>query len=69
MAMGTCPEHDKLLVRLKFHKSDTGLWTITRMTYHATESMQTYYKAKAAHNRKHRRGGNRRKNLKTQPTA
>ena len=69
MTMGTCPEHDKLLVRLKFHKSDTGFWTITRMTYQATESMQTYYKAKAAHNRKHRRGGNRRKNLKTQPTA
>ncbi len=69
MTMGTCPEHDKLLVRLKFHKSDTGLWTITRMTYQATESMQTYYKAKAAHNRKHRRSSKRRKTIKAQPTA
>ena len=69
MTMGTCPEHDKLLVRLKFHKSDTGLWTITRMTYQATESMQSYYKAKAAHNRKHRRGGKRRTKAKAQPSA
>lgn len=69
MTMGTCPEHDKLLIRLKFHKSDTGLWTITRMTYQATESMQSYYKAKAAHNRKHRRGGKRRNKAKAQPSA
>ena len=69
MTMGTCPEHDKLLVRLKFHKSDTGFWTITRMTYQATESMQSYYKAKAAHNRKHRRGGKRRTKAKAQPSV
>ncbi len=57
MAMGVCPEHGKMLVRLKFHKADVDQWSVTRMTYEATESMQSYYKTKAAHSR--RRGRSR----------
>jgi len=62
MAMATCPEHGKMLVRLKFHKADIDQWSVTRMTYEATESMESYYKAKASHSRRRSRGKGKRRN-------
>ena len=61
MAMAACPEHGKLLVRLKFHKADIDQWSVTRMTYEATESMQSYYKTKASHSRRRGRGKGKRR--------
>ena len=61
MAMATCPEHGKMLVRLKFHKADIDQWSVTRMTYEATESMESYYKAKASHSRRRSRGKGKRR--------
>jgi hypothetical protein len=61
MSMGVCPEHGKMLVRLKFHKADINQWSTTRMTYEATESMQSYYKTKAAHSRRRGRGRGKRR--------
>lgn len=48
MALGECPTDGKLLVRLKFRKADDCTWSATRLTYQATDSMESYYKAKAA---------------------
>lgn len=42
------PTDGKLLVRLKFRKADDCTWSATRLTYQATDSMESYYKAKAA---------------------
>ncbi len=61
MTLGVCPEHGKLLVRLKFHKAEDCTWSITRLVYQATESMESYYKSKAAHARKRGRGKPRRR--------
>ena len=52
MALGECPTDGKLLVRLKFRKADDCTWSATRLTYQATDSMESYYKAKAAQPRK-----------------
>jgi hypothetical protein len=29
MTMATCPEHGKYLVRIKFRKSEEGMWSVT----------------------------------------
>ena len=65
MAMAACPEHGKLLVRLKFHKAEIDQWSVTRMTYEAIESMQSYYKAKASHSRRRGRGKGKRRSAPT----
>ena len=61
MALAHCPEHGSMLVRLKLHKSELNEWTATRLIYQATESMESYYKQKAAQPRKRSRGRSRRK--------
>lgn len=53
------PTDGKLLVRLKFRKADDCTWSATRLTYQATDSMESYYKAKAAQPRKRGRGKSR----------
>ena len=69
MALGECPTDGKLLVRLKFRKADDCTWSATRLTYQATDSMESYYKAKAAQPRKRGRGKSRRRPAKTAQSA
>ena len=69
MALGECPTAGKLLVRLKFRKADDCTWSATRLTYQATDSMESYYKAKAAQPRKRGRGKSRRRPAKTAQSA
>lgn len=69
MALGECPTDGKLLVRLKFRKGDDCTWSATRLTYQATDSMESYYKAKAAQPRKRGRGKSRRRPAKTAQSA
>ena len=69
MALGECPTDGKLLVRLKFRKADDCTWSATRLTYQATDSMESYYKAKAAQPRKRGRGKSRRRPAKTALSA
>ena len=64
-----CPTDGKLLVRLKFRKADDCTWSATRLTYQATDSMESYYKAKAAQPRKRGRGKSRRRPAKTAQSA
>ena len=47
MNIFTCPEHGKYLTRLKFKKSDAGLWAATRLMYIAGEDTESFYRAKA----------------------
>lgn len=56
-------------VRLKFRKADDCTWSATRLTYQATDSMESYYKAKAAQPRKRGRGKSRRRPAKTAQSA
>lgn len=68
MSLAACPEHGSMLVRLKLHKSDLNEWSTTRLIYDATESMESYYRQKAAQPRK--RGHSRsRRRKKTNTTA
>ena len=69
MALGECPTDGKLLVRLKFRKAADCTWSATRLTYQATDSMESYYKAKAAQPRKRGRGKSRRRPAKTAQSA
>ena len=69
MSLGECPEHGKLLVRLKFRKADDCTWSATRLTYQATESMESYYKTKASQSRRRGRGKSRRRSAKTAQTT
>ncbi len=69
MTLGECPTDGKLLVRLKFRKADDCTWSATRLTYQATDSMESYYKAKAAQPRKRGRGKSRRRPAKTAQSA
>jgi len=47
MNMFECEEHGKFLTRLKFKKSDAGLWAATRLIYIAGEDTEGFYRAKA----------------------
>ena len=61
MSLAQCPEHGSMLVRLKLPKSDLNEWSTTRLIYDATESMESYYKQKAAQPRKRGRSHARRR--------
>ena len=61
MSLAECDEHGKMLVRLKLHKSDLNEWSTTRLIYEASESMESFYKQKAAQPRKRGRSHARRR--------
>jgi len=65
MSMGSCREHGKYLIRLKFRRLDTEQWSVNRIIYRADDDMVTYYNTKAAKSNK--RGRKRRKRLKLRP--
>jgi len=64
MNLFQCLEHGKFLTRLKFKRSESGLWVANRLIYVADEEMDSFYRSKAAQSR--RRG---RKHPKRKPSA
>ena len=62
MTIGECPEHGKVLVRLKFRKTDEGSWSVNRIIYRADEEMEKFYRDKSTQTR--RRGRGRRKSMR-----
>lgn len=66
MNLHTCPEHGKFLTRLKFKKSEAGLWLATRLIYIADEAQESFYRGKAAQSR---RRGRRHSPRKAAPPA
>lgn len=48
MNLFSCAEHGKFLARLKFKKSDAGLWQASRLMYVADEGMEGFFRSKAA---------------------
>ena len=52
MNLHACPEHGKFLTRLKFKKSEAGLWAASRLMYVADEDMESFYRGKAAQSRR-----------------
>ena len=59
MTLGECAGHGKYLIRLKFRKTEDGLWSVNRILYQADEEMEKFYKEKSTQSR--RRGRGRRK--------
>ena len=57
-----CEEHGKFLTRLKFKKSDAGLWAATRLIYIAGEDTESFYRSKAQQARRRGRRHNQKKN-------
>lgn len=64
MNLFTCAEHGKFLARLKFKKSEVGLWQASRLIYVADEGMEAFYRSKAAQSK---RRGRRNRRKKTNP--
>ena len=52
MNLHVCPEHGKFLTRLKFKKSEAGLWAASRLMYVADEDTESFYRGKAAQSRR-----------------
>ena len=65
MTLGSCAEHGKYLLRLKFRKTETESWSVNRILYKADEEMERYYREKSTQSR--RRGRSRRKTKKRSP--
>lgn len=67
MALSTCPNHGKFLIRVKFKKAQDETWSATRLLYRADEDMENYYRTKAGQSRRRRRhrGGKGKNNTKT----
>ncbi len=61
MSLHACPEHGKFLTRLKFKKSEAGLWSASRLLYVADEGMESFYRGKAAQARRRGRHYTKRK--------
>ena len=61
MTIGECSDHGKTLIRLKFRKTDDGLWAVNRIIYRADEEMEKYYRNKATQTRRRGRGQRRSK--------
>lgn len=61
MTVASCPEHGKELVRLKFHRTENGGYTVTRLIYAADDSMVASFEAKASQPGRHRSRHDRRK--------
>lgn len=64
MNLFSCAEHGKFLARLKFKKSEAGLWQTSRLMYVANDAMESFYRTKAA---QARRRGRRNRRKKTNP--
>ena len=62
MTIGECPDHGKVLVRLKFRKTEDGIWSVNRIIYRADEEMEKFYRDKSTQTR--RRGRGRRKGMR-----
>ena len=56
MSLGSCEEHGKYLVRLKFRKNDDESWSANRILYRADEEMEKFYRDKSAQSRRRGRG-------------
>ena len=63
MSLGSCEEHGKYLVRLKFRKNDDETWSVNRILYRADEDMEKFYRDKAAQSRRRGRGRKRSKKV------
>ena len=63
MSLGSCEEHGKYLVRLKFRKNDDETWSVNRILYRADEDMEKFYRDKAAQSRRRGRGRKRSKKI------
>ena len=59
MTLGSCQEHGKFLIRLKFRKTETETWAVNRIVYRADESMEKYYRDKSTQSRRRGRGRKR----------
>jgi inhibitor of KinA sporulation pathway (predicted exonuclease) len=57
MAIASCPEDGKFLIRIKFRLTEEDTWTVNRIIYKADEKMEAFYAAKAhpKNRRRHRR--------------
>lgn len=44
MTIGTCEEHRKFLVRLKFRKTENDSWSVNRIVYRADDEMEKFYR-------------------------
>ena len=52
MTIGTCEEHRKFLVRLKFRKTENDSWSVNRIVYRADDEMEKFYRDKATQSRR-----------------
>lgn len=64
MSLTECPEHGKLLIRLKFKRSETGLYNATRLIYQADEAMQSFYSSKLTQPKRRRSRSRRQRRAK-----
>jgi len=60
MTLGTCPEHNSFLIRLKFRHNEDETWCANRIVYQADEKMEKYYAVKARQRRSGRSRSRRR---------
>ena len=65
MSLGSCEEHGKFLVRLKFRKTENETWAVNRILYKADDEMVKYYREKSTQSR--RRGRSHRRGKKINP--
>jgi len=61
MSLGSCEEHGKYLIRLKFRKTDDETWSVNRILYRADEEMEKFYRDKSTQSRRRGRGHRRSK--------
>lgn len=57
MNLADCPEHGKELIRIKFHRTDDCVYSVTRLIYPADEGLERFFNKKASQPR--RRGKSR----------
>ncbi len=56
MSLGSCEEHGRFLVRLKFRRTDDDTWSVNRILYRADEEMEKFYRDKSTQSRRRGRG-------------
>lgn len=52
MSLAECPEHGKMLLRLKFRRAEDGTYSATQLLYTADENLERFYIKKAAQPRR-----------------
>lgn len=60
MAMYSCAEHGKYLVRVKFRHAEDNTWSVNRIVYKADAKMDAFYREKASKSRRRSRSRRRR---------